>query len=256
MIKILFFTLILLIIIFLDLYSNNIENKIEIIKIKKNDENLKKKYNNINERFIDDLGINNNNNKIWSKIIDDKYYIKIKPLNLIDYTNWKDYIDGTNIVNDIYFDPNINELIITSDNEDNAIIIAYYILNNFKGVNNFEDSIILLNNNINRVRDDDNFKNSLIDNIYDNLNQIKKNNKDNMINQQINLNTEKKFKKSKENLTDYHKNLESSENLNNFEDSKSYKNNNNIDLKNNESLDFEAFNDDFESIENANFSFI
>ena len=105
-----FFIIIILVIIISHLSS---EEKVQIY--------------NINEKF-------NNEYNIWSKVIDNKYYIKIKPLTLDDYSKWKDYINSTNIVDNIYFDPNIEELIISSNDEDVSIILAYTIINNFNEV--------------------------------------------------------------------------------------------------------------------------
>lgn len=181
MIQILFIIIIIFII-----FSHFSENKIEIIRINnmKKNNNINEsfvdnfKINNINERFVNDLKKNKSlqsNNNIWSKIINNKYYIKIKPLTLEDYTNWKDYIDGTNIVDDIYFDPNIGELIIISNDEDIAIAVAYSIINNYNGNTNFEDSIDSLNNNLKIIKNNDELKNKLIINIFNNLNPIKNN---------------------------------------------------------------------------------
>jgi hypothetical protein len=219
---------------------------------------------------MDDIKLKDSNKNIWSKVIDNKYYIKLKPLTLDDYVNWKDYFDSTNIVNNIYFDPNIGELIIITDDENIAIVVAYTILNNFIGINNFEDSKLLLNGNIEKIKGDDIFKNKLIDNIFNNLNRHK-NIKDN------NEQTNKKSKK--------HENSNISKKYNNSED----KNNNYVDKNNSnpekfgcsnsnsnsniESLnnakllttpivhtsndiEIEAFNDDLDAFDNINYSYI
>ena len=179
MIKI-FFIIIILFIVFSHFFNYN--NKVQIYRI---DKNIKKKnniktYNNIDRNFKDNIDSNfkdtidrnfKDNINIWSKVIDNKYYIKIKPLTLDDYTNWKMYIDNTDIVDDLYFDPNIGELIIISNNENIVIVVAHAILNNFNGTTNFEDSKRLLNENIKKIHDDDTFKHKLITNIYNKLYQ-------------------------------------------------------------------------------------
>ena len=270
MIQILF----LIIIIFI-IFSHFSENKIEIIRINNTNniaytDNTKKKYNNINERFVDDLNINKSlqsNNNIWSKIINNKYYIKIKPLTLEDYTNWKDYIDNSNIVDDIYFDPNIGELIIISNDEDIAIAVAYSMINNYNGNINFEDSIDSLNNNLEMIKNNDELKNKLIINIFNNLNPMKNNvenfsksrkkeTSSNTKSEQSNILSEKshaRLEQSNASTDQINARLESS--MNNYEQPNI---NNRYEIKSNnyeKHNDIDAYNDDLDILD-INYSYI
>ena len=299
MIQILF----LIIIIFI-IFSHFSENKIEIIRINNtnsidninninNINNIKRKYNNTDEGFVNDFKINKSlqsNNNIWSKIINNKYYIKIKPLTLEDYTNWKDYIDNSNIVDDIYFDPNIGELIIISNDEDIAIAVAYSIINNYNGNTNFEDSIDSLNNNLKMIKNNDELKNKLIINIFNNLNPMKNNvgnftksrkketfsniksEQSNIKSEQSNIRSDQSHTKSGQsnirsdqaharleqsntNTGQINARLESS--MNNYEqpniNSRYEIKNNNYEKQNN---DIDAYNDDLDILDNINYSYI
>jgi hypothetical protein len=205
MIKI-FFIIIILSIIFSNCFNDNIKTKVYFIEKKNNKENDKNlsfrenfnfkekklKYRDnenftrdneilssdnenfsiVNEKFsTDNKKISGENDiKIWSKVNNNKYFINIKPLTLLDLTNWIDYIDETNIIDNLNFDPNIGEIILTSDNEDTAIVIAYLIQNNFNGTNNFEDSINLLDPYLEKIKNDKVFKNKLLSNLFNSLN--------------------------------------------------------------------------------------
>jgi predicted XRE-type DNA-binding protein len=228
MIKYFFILIIILILISTFYDKKNIKHK--VYNINNNNET---KYNNINERFFDNISLKEKKLQIWSKIIDNNYFINIKPLTLKDYELWKSY--KSDIVDNIYFNPNNHELVITTDNENNALIIAYSILLHFNGINNFEDSISQLEDNKINIDNNIELKNKLNTYIFNYLN---------------NNNNSKMKMKSKFNIKTEHNNINevSINSVNNINEV-SINSVNNID-----SID--AFNDNIDTFDNIDYSYI
>lgn len=284
MVKI-FFIIIILFILFLNFINDN--NITEFSRIDKTNTNkMNELFNDskghLNNRLINDIAIhdrlsgdnaiydrlsgdnarhdrlsdnNDSVSHIWSKKYNNKFYIKIKPLTLEDYTNWKDYVNENNIVDDIYFDPNIEELIIITKNEDIAIVLADLIINNFNGTNTFEESKLLLDTYILKIKNNETFKNKLITNIFNNLkkkiniNSIKHSDNKcllNKSNNQCSLNKSNDNSNKENNLSSLN-----NDNLSSLNNGKIISENNNI-----QNMDIEAYNDDLDAFDNINYSYL
>ena len=163
-----FFLIIIIIIIVLDCYNNNITNYNNITKSNNitNYNNITKS-NNINDiNDINNIKIHNKptnkiKNKIiniipWSQIINDNqinvYCIKISVPSLQDYEKWKNIINGLN------FNPTTSEIMIPSDDEFYALVIAYYMNLNFSGQILFDNIIQndLLNIKLDEIKNNEN----------------------------------------------------------------------------------------------------
>lgn len=174
MIQFLFILIISLIVIKTLIDNNNINNtqisnnNISLIQQKKTHYNI-------------DNNIDKNNNILpWSRILNTNqslkiYCIKIKIPSLNDYENWKE------LVNDLNFNPQTEEIEIQSENESKALAIANLIYSNFAGqislVNIIEKN--LLNISINKAQQyklvSIKLKEQLIEKLYNNNNNVSSN---------------------------------------------------------------------------------
>jgi hypothetical protein len=237
-----------------------------------------------NTKIENTIDIAEYNKQLWTNVIDNKYYINLKLVNLDDYMKWRNYINNFDYSDDIYFDPNNEQLIIITNDEDYAIVIAYCMLYNLIGIHNFDKSIILFNEYINNIKHDNDLKNILIKNIINNKNiyengtynlpnnkSLNNNLSNNLPNNNLsnnlsnNLPNNKSLNNNLPNNKLLNNNLSNNELLNNLpnnndsyellNNTEEIKNNNNEIINNNDEI--AAFNNDYENYDNNNyFSFI
>jgi len=97
----------------------------------------------------------------WTRIENGNYYIKVAIPSLNDYENWK------KIISNLDFIPTTSEIVINSENETHALVIANLLINNFNGNITFKEILDndLLNLSINKVK----LNPELIENIRNNI---------------------------------------------------------------------------------------
>jgi hypothetical protein len=232
MIKYFFLIIIILIIV---LHFINYENeKPTTSTIKAYNNNNMYKYSNINERFMDNINLKNEKSNIWSNVIDNNYYINVKPDSMNDFKLWKNYNSNIN------FDSEQHKIIINSNNENEALVFAFSILLHFNGTNTFEESISILENNMSKINTDINLKNNLTNYIHSHLNN----------NEMKNIKMNKKVDIKTNSEIDINSTNELEINVNNNLTMDS------IDAFNGDVDNFDVFNGNIDNLDNGSYSYI